>query len=138
MSKSINNSLFNENFSTNFAVLTLGKSGFNASRLYSIIDYLGMSKSINNSLFNENFSTNFAVLTLGKSGFCASRCNCLVDYFGVTECRNTSLLKSFAAILADVCLKSAIKASRIFFNYCRKFRVQTMRTENRLCFNIGA
>ena len=76
------------------------------------------------------------MLTFGKTCSCTGGSDSLVNNFGVTERRNDFFGEALTAVIADICFESTIKTSRLFFNYYRKFRMQTMRTEYRLRFNI--
>ena len=76
--------LFYENFVTNGAVLTFGKTGFFALGSNSSVDNFGVTGCSYLFLFYENFVTNGAVLTFGKTGFFTLGSNSCVNNLGVT------------------------------------------------------
>ena len=87
-----NGFLFYDNFLTNGAVLTFGKTGFFALGSNGGVNNLGVTGCSNGFLLYNNFLTNGAVLTFGKTGCFTLRSNGGVNNLGVTGCSNGFLL----------------------------------------------
>ena len=69
-------------------LLTLGKTGFGASRSYCFKSLLDVRNCRNNGLLYSYRTAYRTLLTLGKTGFGASRSYCLNLFLGVTGCGN--------------------------------------------------
>ena len=74
-----------DNFATNGAMLTFGKTGCFAFRSNCIVNNLGVTGCEGYLLCYDNITANGAVRTFGKAVFFALRSNCCVSNLGVTE-----------------------------------------------------
>ena len=84
MSVCFNGSLCHKHFVTNRAMLSLGKTCFSTSRLYRIVDDLGVSCCFNSRLRHKHLATHRAVRSRRQACFCTGWLHGFVNYGGVS------------------------------------------------------
>ena len=105
-----NDSLSNQNFVADGAVLALSQTGFRAGGFNRRVDHFRMALGGNDSLSNQNFVADGTVLTLSQTGFCAGRINSGIDHFRMALSRYV-LGIAITTLGASICCCTSFGAS---------------------------
>ncbi len=137
MTKSVNNFLFCEDFTTDRALHTGGQTGFGTSCIHCGDGFFCMAEGVDNFLCYKDFTADRAMFAFGKTGCRAGRCDSCINFFCVSKCSFFNLRCVVATRAGYISIPTGFGTGRSLCFVCNFIMIESIGDNCFICITYG-